>query len=91
MLTILFLAKTTPTQGNFTIYDGGFLRAPPGFPIENESTQTDDQKKASSSVVAGHMEKGHFLTLIVGKGLNSKESSKYFVSAVGLHNNIENY
>ena len=40
---------------------------------------TDDQKSAKSETLAGLMEKGHHLTLIVGKGLNSKDTSKFYV------------
>ena len=71
------LAKTDPSRGNFTIYSGGFLRAPPGFQIDAETSSTDDQKSAKPEKLAGLMDKGHFLTLIVGKGLNSKDSSKF--------------
>ena len=73
----LCLAKTDPSRGNFTIYNGGFLRAPPGFQIDADSSSTDDQKSAKPEKLAGLMDKGHFLTLIVGKGLNSKDSSKF--------------
>lgn len=80
-MSVLILAKVEPSKGDYTVYDGGFLRAPPGFQIDADSTKTDDQKKAQSekdskSPLAGQTDKGHYLTLIVGKGLTSKDSSE---------------
>ena len=52
------------------------MRNPNG--AENEPPKTDDQKKSSSKYpVARVHDRGHYLTLIVGKGLNSKDSSKW--------------
>ena len=73
----MFLAKTDPSRGSYTIYSGGFLRAPPGFQIDADGSSTDDQKTAKMEQLAGLTDKGHFLTLIVGRGLNSKDTSKY--------------
>ena len=72
-----FLAKTAPSRGDFTLYSGGFLRAPPGSQLDTDSLSTDDQKSAKTEKLAGLTDKGHFLTLIVGRGLNSKDASKY--------------
>lgn len=64
-----------PSSGDYTVYDGGFLRSLNGH-TESES-KTDDQKKSRPSVRV--QDRGHYLTLIVGKGLNSKDSSKLFL------------
>ena len=64
-----------PSSGDYTVYDGGFLRNPSS--TENETAKTDDQKKTSKYQTPRVHERGHYLTLIVGKGLNSKDSSEY--------------
>ena len=74
ILRFSFLAKTTPSSGDYTVYDGGFLRTPPGT---TETSRTDDQKTSNGRMVARVHDRGHYLTLIVGKGLNSKDSSEY--------------
>ena len=61
-----------PSSGDYTVYDGGFLRSING---RDEEPKTDDQKKSKSSGARVH-DRGHYLTLIVGKGLNSKDTSK---------------
>lgn len=74
---ILFLAKVDPSVGDYTIYDGGFLRSPP-----SDSSRTDDQKTSNGRQSPRVSDRGHYLTLITGKGLNSKDTSKFIVKMV---------
>ena len=59
-------------DGEYIVYSGGFLRTPPGMDqtLAKDDIQTDDNK------VAGYRSRGKFLTLITGKGKNTKNSSK---------------
>ena len=75
MPSISILAKIDPSSGDYTVYDGGFLRSINGQ-TETES-RTDDQKRRIPLPRVG--DRGHYLTLIVGKGLNSKDTSKLYI------------
>ena len=79
----LFLAKVNPSSGDYTIYDGGFLRSSPSSQTDN-AARTDDQKRASNGKVpaARVNDRGHYLALVVGKGLNSKDSSKWNIADI---------
>lgn len=57
------------------MYDGGFLCAAPGTKSDEGNGRTDDQKTSGRNIPRIH-DRGHYLALIVGKGLNSKDSSK---------------
>ena len=54
------------------VYSGGYLRTPPGMTqvLSKEEAQTDDGK------VAGYRTRGKYLTLITGKGKNTKNASE---------------
>ena len=77
-----FLARVDPSSGDYTVYDGGFLCAPPGSKTEESNGRTDDQKATGRNIPRVH-DRGHYLALIVGKGLNSKDTSK--LARVYLH------
>ena len=64
---IIILASTYITDGEYVVYSGGHLRTPPG---EKWSSGQDEKK------VAGTRTKGCYLTLITGKGNNTKTTSK---------------
>ena len=67
---MFILASEIVHHGDYTIYSGGHLRTPPGMAQKKGGFGSGDGK------VAGLRTKGHFLTLITGKGNNTKSSSK---------------
>ena len=59
---------TVVNDGNYLIYSNGYLRTPSGTPIVGK-----DREKADNWT------KGHYLTLITGKGLHTKDPGEFFV------------
>lgn len=58
-------------ENEYVVYSGGYLRTPPGAKLPSSGSSS-----SSSSKVAGYKVKGHYLTLVTGKGNNTKSSSK---------------
>ena len=56
----------TVGDGEYVIYSNGFLRTPSGM-----STTGRDKERA------GLWTKGHYLTLITGKGLHTKDPGEF--------------
>ena len=61
----IILASEVITEQGCEVYSGGFLRTPPGV--------TD---KKPNAWPAGYKTKGHYLTLVTGKGNNTFSTSK---------------
>ena len=63
------------SQGDFGVYSGGFLRLPPG-----EKRKSDGFKPlAEDEKEAGFFTKGWWFTLVVGKGLKSRDQCEYII------------
>ena len=63
------------SNGDFGVYVGGYLRTPPGELKKSDGFKplTDEEKEA------GYFTKGWWFTLVVGKGLKSRDQSKYLL------------
>ena len=74
VILIVFLAVQPSSSGDYGLYSGGYLRTPPGEKkkVDGFKPMTDEEKEA------GFFTKGWWFTLVVGKGLKSRDQSKFF-------------